>query len=98
MTTRKSKQSKAKPPIEGKKRRTIHVKDAKSARRLLSRLLTQLQVELQKDRLNLAAVRAAINGVSELVGILRTADFERRLEAVEKTLSQGVKDGLQGKI
>lgn len=98
MTARKAKQSKGKSQSSAGKKRTIRVTDARSARRLLSRILTQLQVELHKERLNLSAVRAAINAVSELVGILRTADFERRLEAVERTLQQGGKDGLQSKV
>lgn len=92
MTTEKSKRGKGKPKSEGKSfRHHIYVHDAKSAKRLLSRMLTLLQAEMQRrDRLNLAAVRCAIASVSELVAILRSTDFEERLQAVEKTI-QGVR-------
>jgi hypothetical protein len=88
VTAKKSKPGKRKAVSDGKSfRHHIHVKDARSARRLLSRMLTQLQVEMQRrDRLNLAAVRCAIASISELVNLLRASDYEQRLQAVEKTL------------
>jgi uncharacterized protein YlxP (DUF503 family) len=78
-----------------KKPRPIRVRDAKSARRLLSRILLQLQ----RERFNVAVARAEVNCVSEFLSVLRTSDFEERLSAVEQTIQgSNYKGGRDGQL
>jgi hypothetical protein len=68
-----------------KSRRPVRVSDAKSAKRLLSRILLQLQ----KQKFDVGVARCMVNALEAYVKMLSGAEVEERLNRIEKGLGIG---------